>query len=63
MVSRTADSPATPSDASRFYRVVVHAAAVVFGALSVFLFTAPRNFLDGLALQLTPPTDFLCRRD
>jgi len=53
-----------PSDVppSRFYTIVVHAGALVFGVLAILLFTVPRSFLDGLGLDLTSSTDVLCRR-
>lgn len=54
-----------PSDASAptlFYRIVMHASAVLFLMLALLLFFSPRSFLDGLGLDMTTSTDFLARR-
>jgi hypothetical protein len=62
MSEQAITAPPSSAPASRFYKVVMYATAVVFLVLSVFLFFAPRAFLDGLGLELTSSTDFLCRR-
>ena len=55
------DNPNTGSE-TRFYKIVMHASAVLFLVLALALFFAPRGFLAGLDLDLTTSTDFVARR-
>ena len=47
---------------TRFYKIVMHASAVLFLVLALTLFFDPRGFLAGLGLDLTTSTDFVARR-